>query len=139
MLKKHVNFKQWVKDSIVPISVFIGGAVLTATSLCLYFLVKPLHIAALIVICAVDFAYIVLSACLSFKYMPQKQWLLNGILTAIGYIAAFITIPTLYFVFTGAYETLKNVISVIACLAFLVGPCVMLVLPLFIFIVFDQG
>ena len=57
------------KVIILAILVLFGGAAFTATSFCIYYLVKPLNATWLIVLCVVDFLYNLFATCLFFKIM----------------------------------------------------------------------
>ena len=119
-----------VKGFILAALILLGGAALTATSFCVYYLVKPRITAILIVLCAVDLMYAAFSTCIACKTLPTDKWLLKGIGVAVGYIVVFIIVAVLFFVFSEKYELLKNSIIAIVYFAFFTGPCIFIVMVL---------
>lgn len=118
------------KEIILTVLLLLGGAALTATSFCVYYLVKPRNTAVLIVLCVVDLLYTAFSTCIACKNLPTEKWLLKGIGVAVGYIVVFIIVALLFFVFNEAYEMLKNNIIAVVYYAFFTGPCIFIVMAL---------
>ena len=119
-----------VKSFVLPALVLLGGIALTAASFCVYYLVKPRITALLIVLCAVDLLYTAFSTCIACKNLPTDKWLLKGIGVAVGYIAVFIIVAVLFFVFSEKYEVLKNNIIAIVYFAFFTGPSIFIVMAI---------
>ena len=120
------------KEIILGILVLLGGAALTAASFCIYYLVKPQNAAWLILLCAVDFLYNIFTTCLFFKVTFEDKWLLKGFLLSVIYTVGFIVVAVLFTVFCGALEFLKNHVVGIVYYAFFTGPCVFIVLAIFL-------
>lgn len=117
-----------VKEIIILIAVLLVGAALTAGSLCVYYLVKPQSVAALIVLCVVDFAYTLFSSCWLLNQAMMEKWLKWGIILAFGYVAAFIALPSVCLAVSGALELLQNNILGIVYYSFYTGPCIIIIL-----------
>ena len=118
------------KEIIIGILILFCGAALTATSFCLYYLVKPQNTAWLIVLCAVDFLYNFFTTCMFFKISYADKWLLKGFLLSAIYTIAFIAVAALFIVFCGALDFLKNHILEIILYAFFTGPSIFIVLAI---------
>lgn len=119
-----------VKGFILVALILLGGIALTATSFCVYYLVKPQNYAVLIVLCVVDLLYTCFSTCLACKNLPTEKWLLKGIGVAVGYVPVFITGSSLFLIFSNALELLKNNIIAIVFYAFFTGPCIFIVMAI---------
>ena len=132
MQEKNMN----KKEIIITVLLLIIGAGLTATSFCIYYLVKPRSAAVLSVICVVDFLYTLFLTCLFFKYMNSEKWPLKGVLMAVGYIAAFIAVSVIFILFINVtdakqlIEFLQNNILGVVFYSFFTGPCIFLVIVL---------
>ena len=115
------------KEIVIGILILLCGAALTATSFCVYYLVKPQNIAWLVVLCVVDFLYNIFTACMLFKINYSDKWLLKGFLSSAIYTVAFIAIATLLTVVGGTLEFLKHHILGIVFYAFFTGPSILLI------------
>lgn len=120
------------KELIIVILILLGGAALTATSFCIYYLFKPKNAVWLIVLCAADFLYNYFSTCMFFKMSYADKWLLKGFLLSAIYTIAFIVVAVLFIVFRGAIEFLKIHILGIVYYAFFTGPSIFIVLTIFL-------
>lgn len=120
-----------IKEILVFIAIVLVGAAFTAASLCVYYLVQPQNTALLIALCVADFLYLLFCSCWLAKQVSVfGKWLLKGILLAVIYIVAFIAVPTLYLLISGAIELLQNNIIGIVYYAFFTGPCIITVLAI---------
>lgn len=125
------------KETIITIFVLLGGVAFTVMSFCVYYLIQPLNIWALVAICIVDFIYNFFSTCLLFKYVEKtNKWTLKGFLLSLGYIVGFIIVAVLFLtiigVISGSLEFLKNNILGIILYAFFTGPSIFVVLAIFL-------
>lgn len=120
------------KEIIISILILLGGIALTVSSFCVYYLVKPHNPAALTAICTGDFLYTLFSVCILLKYTDTHNWLLKGFLIAVGYIAVFILVAILFAVFNGATQFIKNNFINILFYAIFTGPCIYIVITLFL-------
>ena len=118
------------REIIIVIFVLLGGAALTATSFCIYYLVKPQNTAWLILLCTVDFLYNCFTTCFIFKLSHTDKWLLKGLLVSAIYTVAFIAVAALFMLFCNAFEFLKNNIFGIVLYAFFTGPSIFIVLAI---------
>ncbi len=135
MAKNRVD----VKGFILAALVLLGGIALTATSFCVYYLVKPRNTAVLIVLCVIDLLYTAFSTSIACKILPTEKWLLKGIGVAVGYIVVFIIVAVLFLVFNEEYAILKNNIIAIVYFAFFTGPCIFIVMALALLFLYGLG
>lgn len=126
-MKKHID-RENIKELIIIILILLGGIAFTTMSFCVYYIVKPQNAFALAAICTVDFIYNLFCSCLFFKYMYIDKWLLKGILLAVIYIVAFIAVTSLFCLFSGALELLKNIIVTVVLLSFFTCPCILIIM-----------
>ncbi|MDE7395466.1 MAG: hypothetical protein K2M95_05050 [Clostridiales bacterium] len=125
------------KDLLINIGLLLVSLAVTVTSFCIYYLVKPRNTTAIIVLCAVDLLYTLISTCIFFKITFSKKWILKGFLLTVGYIAAFILVAVLIAIFTGipkmntAIAFLKWHFRTFVFWAFFTGPSMFIVIALF--------
>lgn len=127
MAKKQLDKTEKIKI-VVSVFVVLVGMGLTATSLCVYYLVKPQSAVTLAILCVVDFLYSFFSSSMACKYLGKTdKWLLKGLILSVGYIVAFIVVAILFLTFGTAIEFLTNNIVGIVLYAFFTSPSMFLV------------
>lgn len=127
------------KEIIIGIFILLCGVVLTTTSFCVYYLVKPQNTTWLIILCVVDFLYNLFTTCMLFKISYADKWLLKGVLLSAIYTIAFIAVAALFIVFSGTLEFLRNHILGIVFYAFFTGPSILLIILAIILLCLADG
>lgn len=125
-----------IKKIIYLILIVLGGIAFTASSFCVYYLVKPRHTALLVGICIVDYLYTLFTSCALIKLKGMDKWLLKGLYMSIAYIVAFIAVATFTAAVSISHEYLGNHIIDIIYYSFFSGPSILLMMAILLVILY---
>lgn len=120
--------KRDIKEFLLPAAVLLVGAGLTVMSFCLYYLVSPLHVAVIVLLCIADFIYTIICSCGLLKYMSTKYWRCMGVVMAVAYIPVFIIGSALVLAISNAGSLfIKHIVEIVLS-AFFTGPSIIFVI-----------
>ncbi|MDE5593696.1 MAG: hypothetical protein K2I75_07175 [Clostridiales bacterium] len=131
--------KKSAKEYLIPAAVLLIGAALTVMSFCLYYLVSPLHVAVIVLLCIADFIYTIICSCGLLKYMSTKHWRSLGVVVAVAYVPVFIIGSALVLAFNEAGKLFTaHIVEIVLC-AFFTGPSIIFVILIVILLIACLG
>lgn len=136
---EKIKEKKSIKEFLRPAAVLFVGAGLTVMSFCLYYLVASLHVAVIVLLCVVDFAYTIVCSCGLLKYLSTKYWRGMGIVMAVAYIPVFMIGSALVLAFNEAGRLFtKHIVEIVLC-AFFTGPSIIFVIMIVLLVIAAIG
>ncbi|MDE6029510.1 MAG: hypothetical protein K2F90_04235 [Clostridiales bacterium] len=133
--KKKISAKVFLLRAAI---LFIGAA-LTVTSFCSYYLAAPLHVAVIVLLCIVDFAYTIVCSCGLLNYLDIKHWRSLGVVMAIAYVPVFIIGSAIFLAVSSAGSMFIEHIVEIVLSAFFTGPSIIFVILIAILVIAAIG